>query len=154
MFRFRLQRVLDLRADAEQQAATALTQAQVRLQQANTQKETLETALEAGYARLSAAGVATRTVGQMLQQCYVLDQIDARLARADADIRAAEDETRTRQDALSVAFRDRRVLDRLREKRLEEFRVEETKAELTAMDGLALSRFVTRRATPPREGTK
>jgi flagellar protein FliJ len=146
MFRFRLQRVLDLRAETEQQAATELAQAKTRLEQAHTEKATLEGALETGYARLAAVGAASRTVGEMLQRCYVLDQLDVRLARADADVRAAEDETRTRQEAFATAFRDRRVLDRLKEKQRAEWKAEEGRADMVTMDGIALTRFMSRKA--------
>jgi flagellar protein FliJ len=155
VFRFRLQRVLDLRAESEQQAATELAHAQTRLQHAHSQKASLESTLEAGYSRLSAAGAATRTVGEMLSRCYVLDQLDVRLARADADVRAAEDDTRERQEAFALAFRDRRILDRLKEKQLEEWRTEEVRADLVTMDGIALTRFTSRKAAaaPDKEST-
>jgi flagellar protein FliJ len=151
MFRFSLQRVLDLRAQTEQKAATHLAQAQHRLQQANEQKAEIEDVLAQGIARLTAAVALPRTVGEMRSHCYVLTQLDERLARAENGIRNAEVEQEQRQQEFTLAFRDRRVLDRLKEKHLEAWREEETRADLAAMDGIALSRFTARAAEPQQK---
>jgi flagellar protein FliJ len=150
MFRFSLQRVLDLRAQTEQRAATHLAQAQHRLQQANEQKAEIAGVLAQGIARLTAAVALPKTVGEMRSHCYVLSQLDERLARAEHGIRTAQVEEQQRQQEFTTAFRDRRVLDRLKEKHLEAWREEETRADLAAMDGIALSRFTTRAAAEPQ----
>jgi flagellar protein FliJ len=158
MFRFSLQRVLDIRAQTEQTAAVHLAEAKSRLQQANDQKAEIEGALEEGIARLSTGAESAPTVGEMRSRCYVLAQLDERLARAQHGIVAAEAEEEQRREEFATAFRDRRVLDRLKERHLEAWREEAVKADLATMDGIALSRFATRAAlelqqkqTPPAE---
>jgi len=46
------------------------------------------------------------------------------------------------QEALTAAFKDRRVLDRLRERHEETYRATAEQTDRRAMDDIALSRFV------------
>jgi flagellar FliJ protein len=142
MFRFRLQRVLDLRAQTEQKAAGALADARVKAQQARGDKQALEDRLAQGFARIAGGDDGPRSVGEMRNRCLVVDQLGRRVVRAGEEVAQADAAVRKTTDDFTAAFRDRRVLDRLRERRLGEWRAEETRTDLVRMDGVALARFV------------
>ena len=137
MFRFRLQRVLELRERREQAVATELVQAK---DAASAARETRE-ALESARTDLASAPAVASSVGELLNLAFLLEQLDARVTDADSAVGEA-DETVTRvQDALRVAFQDRRALDLLRERHLDSWRAAETQLDRQTMDEIALTRF-------------
>jgi flagellar FliJ protein len=149
-FKFRLQKVLDLRAEKEQDAATQLARSRQLAENARAEKSALESSLSEGFAGIATA--AGRTVGEMRSRAYALALLDQRIAQAEQAIVRAEAEVAQRTAEYSLAFRDRRILDRLKDKHLEEWRAEETRTDLMTMDGIALGRFVTNgRAAPAKE---
>ena len=138
MFRFRLQRVLDLRERRERDAATALAQAQEAADAARRDAA----ALAAARAELAAADVGVGVpVGALHNLGFLLDRMDERVAVAGAVVRAAEGTVGEREGALRAAFRDRRTLDRLRERHQDAWRAGAAAADRQAMDEIALARF-------------
>jgi flagellar FliJ protein len=140
MFRFRLQRVLELRERRERDAATALTRARDAAEAARRSAEALAAAraeLAAGD-RGAGAGVP---VGALHNLAFLLDRMDAQVAHAGAAVRAAEGTVGEREGALRDAFRDRRTIDRLRERHLDAWRAGAAAADRQLMDELALARF-------------
>lgn len=141
MFRFRLQRVLDLRERRERDAATALTQAQEAADVARREAAALAAArseLAAGGALGAAAGAPA---GALHTMAFLLDRMDARVAHAGAAVHAAEGVVGEREGVLRAAFRDRRTLDRLRERHQDAWRAGAAAADRQLMDEIALSRF-------------
>lgn len=141
MFKFRLQTILELRARNEERTAAQLADSRHRADEARAEKRSVEDALSAGLARIASIRGAPSPVGEMRSRAYVLAQLDERVARASVSVARAEETVRKDQEEYTLAFRERRVLDRLRERREEEWRAEEERTELTAMDGVALARF-------------
>lgn len=151
MFRFRLQRVLDLRARTERDAATALASAR---EQADLAREE-QASLAAARAALAAQAVPGATpdndaasIGSLRTLHFLLGRLDERVASAASDTAAAEHVVARRQDELRAAFRDRHTLDRLRERHAESWRAAEASADRMLMDEIALTRY-----TQPASGT-
>jgi flagellar export protein FliJ len=139
MFRFRLQNVLDLRAEREQKAASELSQARARVRAAEEAKAALESSIAEGYARLTAANAA-RSVGEMRSRSYVLDQLGERVTRAAEAIDKAVAEVEGSHREFQTALKGRMALDRLRERQRQEWREEEGRVERAEMDEVARTR--------------
>ena len=141
MFRFRLQRVLELRERRERDAATALTRAQEAADAARQNAEALAMA-RAELASNDVAGAGAGVpVGALHNLAFLLDRMDERVAHAGAAVRAAEGVVGEHEGALRAAFRDRRTLDRLRERHQNAWRANAAAADRQLVDEIALSRF-------------
>jgi flagellar FliJ protein len=138
-FRFRLQRVLDLRARVEQDAARALAGAREAEQAARAEQD----ALEARRAELAAQAdpAAGATVGAMHLMGFLLGRMDEQVTAAAAQAAQAAETVTARHLALQTAWRDRRALDLLRERRLDEWKGATAALDRLTMDEIALARF-------------
>jgi len=144
MFKFRLQRVLDLRAKREEEAATELAEAREAAEQARLAAEALRNARE----QAAAAGVpGARPVGYLQNASYLLAQIDQQVDAARQAAHEAEGVVRERFAAFATAFQERRVLDKLREKDHDAWRAAAVQLDRATMDAIALTRF-TQPASP------
>jgi len=143
MFRFRLQRVLELRERKERDAATALVSAQEQADLARAEQTRLEAAREALAARTTPTpdSGGAESIGALRTLHFLLGRLDERVASAAQDATAAARTTMQRQEELRVAFRERHTLDRLRERHAESWRAAATAADRQQMDEIALSRF-------------
>jgi flagellar export protein FliJ len=137
VFRFRLQRVLELRERREQAVATELVQAKDAASAARETRESLESA----RTDLASAPAGASSVGELLNLAFLLEQLDVRVSDADTAVGEADEAVNRVQDALRVAFQDRRALDLLRERHLESWRAAETQLDRQTMDEIALTRF-------------
>jgi flagellar FliJ protein len=140
MFRFRLQQVLDLREKQERHLATQLASALGAERAAKDTLNGLRAEREAG-----AEGVQdgqAHSVGELANLAFIMQQLDDRIAGANDVVSAANDSVSQVQEALTTAFKDRRVLDRLRERHEETYRVTAEQTDRRTMDDIALSRFV------------
>jgi flagellar FliJ protein len=151
MFRFRLQRVLELRERHERDAATALTRAQDTAAAARREAVTLAAArAELASERPGASAAGGRAgvpVGALHNLSFLLDRLDERVALAGAAVHSAEGTVGEREGALRAAFRDRRALDRLRERHEDAWRAGAAAADRQLMDEIALTRFAQGPAT-------
>jgi flagellar export protein FliJ len=138
MFRFRLQNVLDLRERQERELASQLVNALSEQESAEQRLQTLRGTRDASANAVASGG---RSVGELANLAFVLEQLDGHIASASADVSAAEETVATAKDALTTAYQDRRVLDRLRERHEETYRTNEEQIDRRAMDDIALSRF-------------
>jgi flagellar FliJ protein len=142
MFRFRLQRVLELRERRERDAATALTRAQDAAAAARRDAAALAAArAELAAERPAASATGGMAVGALHNLAFLLDHMDARVARAGAAVHSAEGAVGAHEQALREAFRDRRTLDRLRERHQDAWRSGAAAADRQHMDEIALTRF-------------
>jgi flagellar export protein FliJ len=139
MFKFRLQRVLDLRAKREEEAATELAEAREAAERAQLEAEALRKARVQAAAAGGAPGA--RPVGQLQNTSYVLSQIDLQVDAAHQAAHAAEGVVRERFAAFATAFQERRVLDKLREKDHDSWRAAAVQLDRATMDAIALTRF-------------
>ena len=146
MFRFRLQRVLDLRERKERDAATALVSAREEVDRARAHERELAEARDALAAQAAVQpGVdpaqAMASIGELRTLHYLLNRLDEHVASAATAATTAEHEADRRADDLRAAFRDRRTLDRLRERHHETWRSAAAAADRQQMDEIALTRF-------------
>lgn len=138
-FRFRLQRVLDLRQKAEEEAARALAGAQAAEEAARAELA----ALEAQRDQLAQRGDAAAgiPVGTLRTVGFLLGRMDERLDLAARQTVDAMHAVAQRQQALQAAFRERRTLDRLKERHQDEWTQAAAAADRQTMDDIALARF-------------
>ncbi|MEO7218710.1 MAG: flagellar export protein FliJ [Gemmatimonadaceae bacterium] len=140
MFRFRLQQVLDLREEQERHLASQLATAMGAEQAAKAALDGLRAERAAG-AEPPFDG-QSRSVGELTNVAFIMQQLDGQIANASEIVNAANDSVAQVQEAFTAAFKDRRVLDRLRERHEEDYRVTAEQTDRRAMDDIALSRFV------------
>lgn len=140
MFRFRLQQVLDLREQAERMLASQLVQALDVERSAQAELEGLQAARQQGAAQAAGAG-RMRSVGELSNLAFVLQQLDGQIANASDTVAAAGVAVTHAKEALTVAYQDRRVLDRLRERHAEDHRASEEQLDRRTMDEVALTRY-------------
>jgi flagellar export protein FliJ len=140
-FKFRLQRVLELREEAERARAVALNSAQGEAAAARAARDTIAQAQTAGQQTLSQASNSGSTVGALQQMQYVLTALDSRLQIADSGVITADSLVRRAQDELRSAFQARHALQTLREKQEFEHQSTTRTVEQTEMNEIALTRF-------------
>ena len=120
-FRFRLQSILELRAQDEQRRAQELASALARSVEVLDARSLLDGMRQASAAQLAAAHSRTVTVGQMRNLGYVIEQLDAYLDIADTEATNAAEQAEGARERLMIAHQARRTLDRLRDRRLAEW---------------------------------
>ncbi len=145
MFKFRLQRVLELREKREQAQAIQLANAEESASVARTQRDDLQALHTASRAQITSAHIADPTVGHLHHLGYVMSALDQRLGHASQTLTNAEGVVTDARISLEAAARDRRVLDRLKDKHTDAFRAEESHRDRIAMDEVALARFTRQR---------
>ncbi|HEX4882610.1 MAG TPA: flagellar export protein FliJ [Casimicrobiaceae bacterium] len=143
MFKFPLQRLLDLKAKHEQEMARQLANAQTAAQHERDVRDALARAHAAAHSSLASATGDGVTVGELVSLSQTLHPLQQRVSQADERTIAAEQVVDERHQRLSEALQERQVLDRLREKRLDSHRAEENARDLAAMDAIALTRYKT-----------
>jgi len=144
MFHFHLQKVLDLREQREREVASQLVQALSERDDAQQRLQTLRVTRDASASTMQGP---SRSVGELANLAFVLEQLDGHIANANDEVHAAEEHVEHVKSELTSAFQDRRVLDRLRERHVEQHRATAEQTDQRAMDDIALSRF-TQNDTP------
>ena len=144
MFKFRLQRVLELRAQKERDKAASLARANDAADAARAERDALASARD----ELATTGQnAAATVGELQNLSFLLARLDERVVEAGSAVAAAEETVQQVQDELVVAHQERRAFDRLREKHEEQWRTTTGQQERQRMDEIALARFTHRTPT-------
>jgi flagellar FliJ protein len=141
MFRFPLQRLLDLKAKHEQALARQLGAARRQADEETEKRDQLAAIRDSAQRELSATIAGAPLAGEILSLSYSVSQLEERLAAADEASRAAQQEADQAQQQLTDAIQERQVLDRLKARREQEHRVEESAREQGAMDAIAITRF-------------
>lgn len=138
-FRFRLQRLLSLREEAEQAQALALAAREAEAAAARAARDALAARhAEADAQAREAASAAP--VGHLRQFGVVVDALEARVDVAGSAVSAAEDAVAEARRALEEKARDRQVLDRLKARHADAWRAEEARQDRELMDEIALGR--------------
>ncbi|MEO7996852.1 MAG: flagellar export protein FliJ [Gemmatimonadaceae bacterium] len=153
MFNFRLQRVLELREKHEQAKAILLAKAEVSATAARDERDQLLALHSASRAEISSAHESGPTVGHLHHLGFVLNALDHRLVHASQTVSKAEGVVSEARVSLEGAARDRRVLDRLKEKHSDVHRAGEAHRDRVEMDEIALTLF-TRQRQSERNGTE
>ena len=154
LFKFPLQRILDLRAKRQDEIARQLAQARVAADNTRATRDELAAAKSAGQAQMSEAHAAGPTVGEIASRAYALGQLDQRLAAASDALKTAEAHVDQVHNALTGALQDKQVLDRLRERMLEAYRTTENNKDRSTMDAIALQRFAHSNSDSDNSGEK
>ena len=141
MFKFRLQRVLELREENEQEKARALAAAEAAAEQARGNRDELTRMREESREELLAAQTGLPRVGHLQQLDIVVVALEQRILQANEVVGTTEKIAADARHALELAARDRQVLERLKEKHAQAWRTEELQADRLHMDEIALSRF-------------
>lgn len=148
-FRFRLQKVLELREQAERTRAVAVAEAQERASTLRDARDSIADARNAGQETLTRSTASGTTAGRLQQMQFILGAMDNQLQIAESHIVTAESLVRHAQDELRAAFQARHALETLKEKQADGHRTAATQADRVLMDELALTRFRTNTSTPP-----
>ncbi|MEP6833504.1 MAG: flagellar export protein FliJ [Gemmatimonas sp.] len=151
MFRFRLQRVLELREKREQATAIQLVRAEESATVARSERDELQALRTASRAQITSAHITDPTVGHLHHLGYVMSALDQRLGHASQALEKAEGVVSEARVSLDAAARDRRVLDRLKDKHTGAFRAEESHRDRVEMDEVALARFTRQRDAKQRD---
>jgi flagellar FliJ protein len=143
-FRFRLQRLLDLKEKREQELARQLASARRDATSEAEQRDALATLRDASAAHVAAQAAGQATVGELASLQYTVSQLTEHVDVATQRTDAAREVVEARSVELSGAVQERQVLDRLRDRREEQHRAADSQAERARMDAVALSRFAAR----------
>ena len=147
-FKFRLQRVLELREEAERARSVALAAAEGQANAARDVRDAIADARDAGHQTLTNASLSGTTVGTLQQMHFVLGALDERLEQADSSVVTADSVVKRAQDELRSAFQAKHALLTLRENQEEVHRTAALGADRALMDEIALTRFHNAENTP------
>ena len=140
-FLFRLQRVLELRAQQEQALAESLARALDRETEAREAEKSLNAVRRASAEQFAAAHSNTVTAGQMQNIGYLIEQLDEYLTVASDVANDAAAQADAARDQLVVAHQARRTLDRLRDKQFDEWTQTVSRHDQQQTDSFALTKF-------------
>ncbi len=141
MFRFRLQRLLELRERHEQAKARDLATAQGIADEAARIHQTLQELRTDSKAQLDAAAVSEQRIGHLNQIGTTIDSLSERLLVATDAVAEANAGVHQAQERLMEAARNRRILDRLRHRQAEVWRMDENQRDRHQMDEVALIQY-------------
>lgn len=150
-FNFRLQRVLELREKREQAQAIQLAKAEESASVARTQRDELHALHSASRSQITSAQSADPTVGHLHHLGFIMSTLGQRLGHASQNLTKAEGVVSEARVSLEVAARDRRVLDRLKDKHSDVHRAGEAHRDRVQMDEIALTLFTRQRQVEQRE---
>lgn len=138
---FRLQALLDYRRQLEDEQMRALAEVTVEEQRVRDAITALDRHREEQTAALAAlvAGGTFDAEGYTQRAAY-LDAIGLALDQQAAALEAAAARVRERREALVEALKDRRVLERLRDRQAEEAAVEGGRHEARGVDDMMMTR--------------
>jgi flagellar export protein FliJ len=139
-FRFRLQKVLDLRKTAEQESAARVANARQAADDAHRTLAALDEVRTAGFAEKGRGSQAPRSAGELQHLSFILEQIGEHLAVADDASRNADERVDELVTEFTDAVRQRRVLDQLRDRHRDVWQVAQVQADRKLMDELAITR--------------
>ncbi|MEP6733522.1 MAG: flagellar export protein FliJ [bacterium] len=140
-FRFRLQRVLELKTRQEHELAETLARALDRASAASDAQKSLDAVRQASAEQFSAAHGGGVTAGQMQNIGFLIEWIDEHLSHASTLVSDAATQAESAREDLLIAHQARRTLDRLRDRRLEEWSVAASRHDQKTTDEFALTQF-------------
>lgn len=145
MFNFRLQRVLDLRQRREQQTAARLAEARQNADTAVAAHGAIEQARADGRSHAAeTAGAGTCSMGELQFMSAVMAHLDTRAEESGRAMRDAEAAVDSTGGEFSNAVRDRRALDKLKDRQRDAWEQVQSLQDRQTMDAVALMRFVGR----------
>ena len=139
-FDFSLQKVLEIREKQEEESTRKLAEAREEADKAHQVHTDLRAERDAGRTRMALANWVGGAVGHLQNLVDVVDRVDAQVTAAETECGQAEEQVEESIEAVKKAARERKIIDRLRERRLHKWRIEQAENERKTMDELALSR--------------
>jgi flagellar FliJ protein len=139
-FRFRLQRLLDLRERKEQDAAVALAAAQRRADELQAQCDATTTRRSEARARMLPPGGAAHSMRDLYTAALLVEQLDGAAMSLAESLRVAAGDADSCRGSLAERVRERRTLERLRDRKLEEWNSASAQRDRETMDSVAQSR--------------
>jgi flagellar FliJ protein len=143
-FKFRLQRLLDLRELAEREAAVALATARNTEEEARRERDTIAARRATTRALLLPPAGSCNRVSELRQVAVLLERLDAGGAQAEYQLSKASNQVHQKQVLLGETVTNRRTLDRLKERQLETWRIADERTERAVMDDIGRARFAER----------
>lgn len=140
-FKFRLQRILELREQSEQAKARTLASARDSADAAHRAKDEIANLRDHSKQHIDTTANSGPRIGHLHQLGFVLASLDERVLLAADAAKLADDDVRNAQGMLEEAARDRRVLDRLKSRHAATWRAESAHQDRLAMDEIALAQF-------------
>jgi flagellar FliJ protein len=141
-FDFRLERILDLRTERAQEIASRLAEARRTAEDARHARAVIADLRASGREELERMHAeAAGSAGHMQAVSMVLDALDRHLDAADRSLREASASVEAARDEYTEALRDRRVLEKLRERKRREWRERGARRDRKVMDEAAIRRF-------------
>lgn len=143
-FKFRLQRLLDLRQLAERDAAIALATARNAEEEARREKDAISARRAATRALLLPPAGSHCRVSELRQVAVLLERLDAGTAQAEYQLSKAANQVHQKQVQLGETVTNRRTLDRLKERQRESWRIADDRSERAVMDDIGRARYAER----------
>lgn len=140
-FRFELQPVLDTRRLKEDLAKRALGEAEERLDQARARVKKIEDRIRCETAYLKTLASAEVDPEKVITSERYVDRLKAELVVAQHDVEACEAETARLKAALVERMKERKAMERLRDKAYERYKYEAARQEQAFLDDLASQRY-------------
>lgn len=135
-FRYRMQSILNIKYQLENQAKMDLGRAQVRLMEEEEKLQTLidrkEAYLEEGRRMRS----KTLHISELRDNSNAVSVMDEMIERQKEQVAKAEEAVEAARVRLQEVMQERKMHERLKEKALEQFRREENAAEFKSVDEL------------------
>ncbi len=144
-FQFRLESLLELRAEAEAAAAGRLAEAQSEVREAKRVYDALEAARASGRAELSDLESRGSDAGRLQTVRLLLDRLVYALDDALEVLTEGNKLLAERRDEYHRANRERRALEELKLKRHDTWSRDTARRDQRAMDEVATTRHVHRR---------
>lgn len=146
-FKFNLQRVLEIRKHKEELLKNELA----ALRREHTHEESVLRELEARHLRYlnqirEKQASSSISSEEMLWYYAYIEYLDSSIERQKTKLRELEQKIELTKAKLIAATKEKKVLEKLRERRFEEFKLEEEKIDQAFMDEIALSMY-TRQAS-------
>lgn len=135
-FRYRMQSILNIKYQLENQAKMELGRAQVRLME---EEEKLQTFMDRKEAYLEEGRRMRRKalhVNELRDNSNAVSVMEEMIDRQREQVAMAEKEVEAARIRLQEVMQERKMHERLKEKALEQFRQEENAAEFKAVDEL------------------
>lgn len=145
-FRFKLQRVLDLRQQEEDAKKNELALAERAWREEKAKQEELQRSKREAQLELGGRGRATFAISELIAYQQYQQRLEKEIARQELRVRQARRAADMKRDELIRASQKRRVLEKLRDKRAAQFKLVQEKAEQADIDEQSVISFQRRRA--------
>lgn len=141
-FKFAFEKLLNHKQTLEEIAQKKLAEAQRRLDEAKGELNNMYKAIDDVRARafeLERHGGSTQATGVSTDE-FILGQ-KIRIEKQREVVRERMMDVEQRQEELIIAARERKTLEKLKEKKIEEFKIEQKRKELKEIDDIVTMRF-------------